>query len=879
MYLKRLEIHGFKSFANKATMEFSQGIIAIVGPNGSGKSNVADSLRWVLGEQSAKLIRGKQSQDVIFAGSEKKVKMGFAEVFATFDNRDRRIPVDAAEVSIGRRIDRSGESEYLINGNKVRLLDIVDLVLKSNIGTSRYTVIGQGTIDQMVLAGPSEVKNLLDEASGVKNYYIKREKTLRRLEQTAQNLMRAEDLIAEIEPRLKSLRRQAKRMEARVEIEQELKIYQREFFGNTYSALFSAVNNYSGQLQQLNAQKEILEQKLHGFRQQAEGYEAQSGQRSENFKKIQEELQKLQNQKNKLLEDLSMVRGKMQSQKTVGFSDANSIQVEVHQRQQKIAEIEAKIAVAQKEQETVHNQSLQRQNALVEVNKKLDEVYNIIQHPVNVDWVAFDRELVGVESSFQNFYQTLQQAQDINVVKPLAQSLQDSFNRFAKTAKDTISNPQIHMQTAQQQLQQILRQKEDLQAEMQRQELELSRATLSVEFLSKELQTTEQDRHHLELELKKAQSTNFDDFVQSMIAEEKNIQNEIDKLAVEIAKVGEIFSREQAEENLKQKALREAEGAYRAEQDELSKLKDKISAISVEKAKYDTQMDVLKEEVGRILGEDITQWVPSLPSTTPDLEAKIGKLRNQLDMIGGMDELTLKEYQETEARYTNLTTQVEDLRKGISDLRNVMDELDEHIKTKFNEAFHKINEKFEYYFRVLFNGGRAYLSMLKAEDSDPSASADLSPEALAEGEAEADSQEEVLRPEEKIVKKYEKGVNNVIGIDIKATPPNKKLASIQALSGGERALTSIALLCSLLTCFPSPFVVLDEVDAALDDANTIRFGQILASLAHQTQFITITHNRETMSQSNILYGVTMGDDGISKLLSVKLDQAKQYAKW
>src|SRR6185369_13434561 len=180
MYLKRLEIQGFKSFAHKTTMEFSQGIIAIVGPNGSGKSNVADSLRWVLGEQSAKLIRGKQSSDVIFAGSEKKVKMGFAEVFATFDNRDRRIPVDAAEVSIGRRIDRSGESEYLINGNRVRLLDIVDLVLKSNIGTSRYTVIGQGTIDQMILSGPAEIKNLIDEASGVKSYYMKRDRSLRR---------------------------------------------------------------------------------------------------------------------------------------------------------------------------------------------------------------------------------------------------------------------------------------------------------------------------------------------------------------------------------------------------------------------------------------------------------------------------------------------------------------------------------------------------------------------------------------------------------------------------------------------------------------------------------------------------------------------------
>lgn len=158
MYLKRLEIHGFKSFAQRTTMEFAQGIIAIVGPNGSGKSNIADCLRWLLGEQSAKLMRGKKSDDVIFAGSDKKTRLGFAEAIATFDNRDHRIPVDAAEVSIGRRVDRSGESEYLINGNRVRLLDIVDLVLKSNIGTSRYTVIGQGTIDQMVLAGPRKLK-------------------------------------------------------------------------------------------------------------------------------------------------------------------------------------------------------------------------------------------------------------------------------------------------------------------------------------------------------------------------------------------------------------------------------------------------------------------------------------------------------------------------------------------------------------------------------------------------------------------------------------------------------------------------------------------------------------------------------------------------
>jgi chromosome segregation protein len=208
--------------------------------------------------------------------------------------------------------------------------------------------------------------------------------------------------------------------------------------------------------------------------------------------------------------------------------------------------------------------------------------------------------------------------------------------------------------------------------------------------------------------------------------------------------------------------------------------------------------------------------------------------------------------------------------KSTIDLREIMDELDGHIKTKFNEAFHNVNAKFEHYFRLLFNGGRAFLSVVKEQEKEELASPESDDETAGQGET--------LRPEEKMVQKYEQGSMSISGVDIKATPPGKKLSSIQALSGGERALTSIALLCSLLACFPSPFVVLDEVDAALDESNTIRFGQILASLAHQTQFITITHNRETMANSNILYGVTMGDDGISKLLSIKLEAAKAFAK-
>jgi len=874
MYLKRLEIHGFKSFAQKTTLEFGKGIVAIVGPNGSGKSNVADALRWVLGEQSPKLMRGKKSEDVIFAGSDKKIRQGFAEVTATFDNNDRKIPVDAAEVSIGRRVDRSGESEYLINGNVVRLLDVIDLVLKSNIGTSRYTVIGQGTIDQMILAGPGEVKNLLDEASGVKNYYIKREKTLRRLEQTANNLMRAEDLIAEIEPRLKSLRRQAKKMEARTEIETELKLHQREFFNKNYFFLKKVLDGFNERIAEFEKKKHALLEHLNQERKAVESLENQTQNKGGKFKEIQSHLSRLQGQKNKFLEDLSLVRGKMSSLKTAGTGDVQTLLVETHAKQRKILEVQEKIQKGKKEIALAEKRFVEQFKLQEVVSKKLNQLYQSLSNPISVDWQAIDRELLGLETSLDQYLDKLGQMQSLQEAITLGAGLKQSFEKLKITAKQVLIDPHASLNQVKKDLDEASKQKEELSAKVNAAQLDLSRLKISLDFSEKELASLSQEKLHFDLELKKAQVSSLDDFWQELLKEEARMNEEVEKLAKEISVLEHELKSHYDQDEARQKQLRSAEGQFRDKQDELSKLKDQEALVNIEKAKYDTQMEALSAEAVGVLGQQIWQEVvgKEIHVETGDLEGKIAKLKNQLEMIGGMDELTLKEYQETEARYTNLSGQVEDLKRGMQDLRNIMDELDGHIKTKFNESFNKINEKFEYYFRVLFNGGRAYLTVIKEEPSSAKA---------MEGEENPEEEENVdehLRAEEKIVKKYEHGGSNIIGIDIKATPPGKKLAHIQALSGGERSMTAIALLCSLLNCFPSPFVVLDEVDAALDDANTIRFGQILATLAGQTQFVTITHNRETMAQANMLYGVTMGDDGVTKLLSVKLEQAKQFAK-
>ncbi len=875
MYLKRLEIQGFKSFAKKTVLEFETGITAIVGPNGSGKSNTADCLRWVLGEQSAKLMRGKKSEDVIFAGSDKRSRGGFAEVIATFDNRDHKIPVDAAEVSIGRRISRSGESEYLINNAKVRLLDIVDLVLKSNIGTSRYTVIGQGTIDSMILAGPNEIKNLLDEASGVKTYYIKRDRTLRRLEQTAQNLMRAEDLLRELEPRVKSLRRQAKRMEAREVIEVDLKAYQKEHLGSQWWSLKNSIDILNKELDTHAQSRAQIDAVMNAHLQKIELHETENAAALTDYKQVQEKLQQLQTEKNSLLEQVSLIRGKMQSQKT-GSGDSASLEIDSHTLEQKIIETENQIKAAEARMVNATKQITAQEEAVAVVNAQLTELYTALSNPAGSDWKQVEDQMSELDNTFVQFERIIDETSDLGQIRNATAAVVHAWNSFKKAATEAAKHPDFSRKL-QEQLQELNTQKDKLITEQNSLTSAASKAQMSKDFLSGQLTSLQNEKLQVDLELKKAASGSSDSFVQELVAEENKVQEKIKAVTQKITELEEKMQNFYASENSWKASIAEEDKRFRQQQDELSRVRDQESKVQIEKAKLETQSDNIVSEIVAQLGSDMLEKIQAveIKKETEGLTEKIQKLQHQLSLIGGVDELTIQEYHETESRYTNLETQITDLQKSMQDLRHVMDELDEHIKTKFNEAFHKVNAQFEQYFRVLFNGGRAYLSLVKPNDTKTEG--ELAEQEAEDAKEEAD-EKDAMRPEEKIVAKYEKGSLAVAGVEIRATPPNKKLSAIQSLSGGERSLTSIALLCSLLTCFPSPFVVLDEVDAALDEANTIRFGQILGKLAHQTQFITITHNRETMSQANTIYGVTMGDDGVSQLLSIKIAQAKAYAK-
>lgn len=875
MYLKRLEIHGFKSFAQRTVLEFEPGITAIVGPNGSGKSNVSDAVRWVLGEQSAKQLRGKKSDDVVFAGSDKRSRGSFAEVVATFDNADRKIPVDAPEVSIGRRVDRSGESEYLINGSRVRLLDIIDLVLKSNIGTSRYTVIGQGTIDQLILAGPTEIKGLLDEASGVKTYHVRREKTLKRLEQTAQNLMRAEDVVRELEPRLKSLRRQAKRMEAREGLELELRVLQRERLGILYFGFLTEVQALQQQLANAAGRREAEEQRLAGIRKRLEGISQEAAGDVTATAEMRRQLLALQEQKNRLLEQRSILQGKLASARSGEAGDPRTLQLQAGQIAAKLAALDAQLLDAQRVLQECADQSAAADAERQSIEKKLEELYAVLSEPTPTDTAAYQRIIEELHGAVQAFLATLDQTLEVGEMRHAVVAFRDTYAALRKQAAELSSGGHGSAGAdTQQDLKQLHEAKSLLEKQLSQLSARRAGAETGARLIEEQRQALLQEQLDVRLELQKASSSGSDAFVHDLTAEATALEQKLTALHAEIRAYEERLVQLDGKESDRRRFVADAEREMRQIQDRIDAVRNEEGRLAVEKARVDTQQEAVVAEIGQVFdAEGVREVMHAAPTVqTPDLEEKIAKLKHQLELIGGVDEMTMQEYRETEERFTRLSEQIADLTRSMADLRQVMDELDEHIKTRFNEAFHRINDRFESYFRILFNGGRAQLALVKASDEKADAA-----EAVVEG-GEDGIPIEQLRPEEKIVQKYESGVSNVVGVDMKATPPGKKLANIQALSGGERALTSIALLCALLACFPSPFVVLDEVDAALDEANTIRFGQILGTLSHQTQFVTISHNRETMAQSKMLYGVTMGDDGVSKILSLKFDQATAYAK-
>lgn len=849
-------------------LEFEPGIVSIVGPNGSGKSNFSDAIRWVLGEQSMKAIRSKKSEDVIFAGSDKKAKLGMAEVSIIFDNEDRQLPIDFPEVVITRRLYRDGESDYMLNKRIIRLMDITELLAKSGYGGYSYHIISQGSIDQLVLAGPAAIKNLIEEACGVKPYYIKRSHAVRKLDRTEENLRRVADLVAEIEPRLRSLRRQTKRMEQREQLAEEMKQLQSAFFGGQYHRFQDDLRLKKQSVKQFDEQIAQIDKELQELSGRLKTAEDQTGNTGSSAAKLQEDLRRMEREKNIIQEQLATARGQLKAGTPLAGGDAQSLQLRKQEEAHKFSSIEGQIHYYEGQISTLEKQLADHRriyDRLEADTQKLKRSIEESRSPIDLESLKME-----IDRVYNRFQQLLYSIQNIESEDDRRHAKQDAENveimlvklknRFKGLSGAQFSHADLLEVNAK--LQQLFGQKEALSRDMGSTEASLSAAKLQKEFFTRQKDEIKHVIDRIEQELKGADPVSADEHWKKLMENEKELTKKLQQYVTDIQKLETDLKKFLENEGSLKKELFDLERQYRAKQDELVRTKDQKNLVAVERVRIETNIESLNAEIRVALGEDGFRSVCSSQKVDvdPGIEHKIYKLKAQLDTLGGIDDLTLQEYRETEARYKYLTEQSDDLSKAVSDLKHVVTELDMVIKRQFVEGFDRINEQFSENFRILFSGGRARMSLVKQDVEEQ----EMTEEAAVDQEEE---KEKNSRPKEEIA-----------GIEIRAVPPGKKLSSLSALSGGERTMTAIALLMAILSAFPSPFVVLDEVDAALDEANTIRFGKILEKLSHQTQFITITHNRETMRQSKMLYGITMGDDGISKVLSIKLDRAVEMAE-
>lgn len=752
MFLKKIELTGFKSFASKTTLEFfgtsssTHGVTAVVGPNGSGKSNIADAIRWVMGEQSPKNLRGKKSHDVIYAGGNGKSRLNYAQVTLFFDNTDKRIPLAFEEVTISRKIYRDGEGEYFINDGKSRLIDIIDFLAKAGIGKESHCVLNQGMSDAVLNASPWERRSVIEEAAGVKPFQLKRDRSLRKLESTAENLAKTRSIIVEIEPRLRLLKRQAQRAQQRQEVENELKSIQTAYYGWL-----------RGELIQEKFQVRVV----------LDAAEAQMAKLHNEITVVDEE--RKEKSKQMRLEDTDR-----QTRDTIART------------RQQLSMLDRERAILDGKRE-------------IEIQKERSQkLVNII--PVDLHFVRSQiREFQKKYSILLGLLQEVTTLEGIKSIRSQAVVLQNELEvLYEDCAKATVERARDS----------LIIESEKNAFRQTIQDLETKRKELDEQILAAEISIRDMEQTIVDAD------TNRKEISERFFVLEKRVY---------------------------------------ALQRELDDVREKQSAAKIAHAKIEAH----EEDLYREIHSELHVEPETLPSVSDSLdrqqtEALISRLKSRLALIGGIDPSIAQEYRETQERYDFFVKETNDLETAMVSLQGIVHDMDQRIEKEFSRAFRDMNREFDRFFRIMFEGGRAELRIVK-------------PELKNDGGVETESQDSA-QPE----RLYDEAAQ--AGIEMFVYPPKKKIHQLSMMSGGERSLVSLALLFAIIAYNPPPFVILDEVEAALDEANSRRFSLLVQELSTRTQFIIITHNRETMRTAHILYGVTMGGDGVSKLISVKLDE-------
>ena len=730
MHLRRIDINGFKSFGERTVLEFAPGVTCIVGPNGSGKSNVVDAIRWVLGEQGYKGIRLEKSDDVIFLGSKGKGKMSRASVEMMLADIPAEKSLGYEELIVSRHVYRDGEGEYFMNRAHVRLKDTLEILAQLHVSTKNYSIVTQGMSDQLLRFTPQELRSTLEDASGVKEWQLKKRDAQRKLVRSGEHTGQVQALLAELKPYLANLRGQMRRWEKRAEYEKkvqelkELKIY-------------VSVRDLMSRKKASQAQRERLRMLI----------------------------ERLETQK----KTLSIEVAEMEKRVT-----AHGVQASGDSAQTDTTALEK-----------LYERRMQLERELIRVESQLASFAaarprsspDVSQVRGGISRIRVLLEAITQGVSPDVLYAGIRQA--LEAVSALEKLFDTPTNSVPKEITD-----------AQQKLKDAIRELERDMDEVKRQDRQ---ARTQEQQVKEELFQKERTLRRVEDELERA-------------------------------------LREEA-------SLMEGAGMLAREEHEC------VSEAS--RAIPDTPST--PEELLRVLE---TSYAGKSTLPRERIEEELIRANVYLSEIGDVDPQVKAEHDKVEERFAFLSKELEDVRGASADLGKLIKDLEEEIKKKFEESFVNVNKEFSRYMETIFGGGKGELLKLappkkKREEDD---------------DYGHDNDDEEEREQEKE------------GIAVRVELPGKRIKSLELLSGGERALTSLAFLFALIASARPPFVVLDEVDAALDEANSKRFANLLESVKTQTQCIVVTHNRSTMHVAAALYGVTMGGDGISRILSLKLEK-------
>ena len=895
MRLSKIKLSGFKTFVEPTTLLLPSNLVGIVGPNGCGKSNVIDAVRWVLGESSAKYLRGESMSDVIFNGSSTRKPVSSASIELFFDNTDKKLGGEYAnynEISTRRVITRDGQSQYFLNGTKCRRKDITSLFLGTGLGPRSYAIVQQEMISGLIEGKPEEMRLFLEEAAGISKYKQKRKETESRIKNTKENLNRLNDLKDEIEKQIQRLKKQAndagryttlKQREKQIAVEiilskikvlneqmesnkNESKQYQNAFDDNlTFlrkveadieearikdSQNSDSFNNKQKQHFELQANIARLEQSIE--------YEKElESQKTINAEDLKQELIRLNIE---LKEDIKNIT--LNQTDLIGIEKTNQdTQILVNALQLEVEALDQQIAIENQNNELTTNE-LNRANTIIETENvkitiltkqllntakqkitienlnNIKTAFSVLKIEVNKSKEAIskqgieiietkifdiDNKLENLTNEFQsieneittNEKELIISKENYDMSKNLLSNLETKKENSDKKKSDQANN----RNTLKQKLNSLLPKAHSLEVQIESKKSAINAFEIAINRI--EIQITQLKAKSLEITngpiKQNEQENEIRKKLESLLNKSLDSESELNLL------------RKETEDS--QSQLRNLEIDRTNINSKVNQSRDELDQYKLKEKELDVRTESLNEQLQDISysKEELESFSSNLKSEK-DLHVELEKILKSIDRLGPINLAASSEYEIETERKDKLDSQFDDLNRALETLTGAIKQIDDESKIRFNETFEKVNLGLQKHFPKLFEGGKAYLEL---ENND-----------ALEG-----------------------------GVFVMARPPGKRNSNIHLLSGGEKALTAVALLFSIFELNPAPFCLLDEVDAPLDDNNVGRFCQIVKEMSSTVQFVVITHNKTTMELTKQLIGVTMSEPGVSRLVSVDLDEA------